>query len=229
MKRGLVVLALTILSTLSAFAQGGIHGTVADRSGEPLPGVGVILDDAGSKGGVMTDIDGKFTIDVPVGATLMFSSIGFKTVTLAASDGMHVVLEEDRTILDEAVVIGYGTVKKKDLLGSVSTVREQALQDRKSGGVISSMQGLVPGVNVTSSGQPGSYASIQIRGIGSLTGNAPLFIVDGSYGGNELGLNVEDIESIQVLKDASSASIYGSRATTTPASCGTISGISPIT
>jgi len=212
MKRKLAVAVLAALAFIPAFAQGGISGIVLDQNSEPLPGVAVISNDGAKLLGVTTDFDGKFTINVPEGTLLEFSSIGFRSQTLSAYSGMNVLLEEDKTILDEAVVIGYGTVKKKDLLGSVSTVREQALQDRKSGGVVSSMQGLVPGVNITSSGQPGSYASIKIRGIGSLTGNSPLFIVDGSYGGNELGLNVEDIESIQVLKDASSASIYGSRA-----------------
>lgn len=189
-----------------------VRGTVSDRSGEPLPGVTVLSDSGGARAGVSTDLDGKFSLNVPAGTPLIFSCIGYKGVTLDASDGMRVILEEDKNILDESVVIGYGTVKKKDLLGSVSTVREQALQDRKSTDVVSSMQGLVPGVNITTGGQPGSGASVMIRGIGSFTGNAPLFIVDGSYGGSELGLNVEDIESIQVLKDASSASIYGSRA-----------------
>ena len=212
MKRKLLLSAFALLAFLSAFAQNGIRGTVVDQNGEPLPGVAVVADNGGAKTGASTGVDGKFTINVPEGTSLQFSYIGFKGVTLAAVNGMNVVLEEDKNILDESVVIGYGTVKKKDLLGSVSTVRAQALEDRKATGVVSSMQGLVSGVNITSSGKPGSGASIKIRGIGSFTGNSPLFIVDGSYGGSELGLNVEDIESIQILKDASSASIYGSRA-----------------
>lgn len=212
MKARLLLSAFALFSSLWAFAQGGIRGTVVDSSGEPIPGVAVLSEADGARTGVTTDIDGKFTINVPAGTPLLFNFMGFKNLTLNAFDGMRAVLEEDKNILEESVVIGYGTVKKKDLLGSVSTVREQALQDRKSSGVVSSMQGLVPGVNITSSGAPGSGASIKIRGIGSFTGNSPLFIVDGSYGGSELGLNVEDIESIQVLKDASSASIYGSRA-----------------
>ena len=211
MKRLLSAVA-ALLVTVTVFAQSGIKGNVVASDGEPLPGVVVTTGDGSAKIGVSTDIDGKFSINAPAGDLLEFSCIGYKPVRVEAFEGMTVVMEEDVKLLDEAVVIGYGTVKKKDLLGSVSTVRQQSLQDRKSGGVISSMQGLVSGVNITSSGQPGSYASIQIRGIGSFTGNSPLFIVDGSYGGNELGLNVEDIESIQILKDASSASIYGSRA-----------------
>lgn len=212
MYRKLSVLVLSVLVSVSAFAQSRTQGIVRDESGEPLAGVAVYTQIDGKTISALTDADGKFSIDVPSSAALTFSSMGLETVELSATPMMEVVLKQNRTVLDESVVIGYGTVKKKDLLGSVSTVREQSLQDRTSGGVVQSMQGLVSGVNITTSGTPGSGASIKIRGIGSFTGNSPLFIVDGSYGGSELGLNVEDIESIQVLKDASSAAIYGSRA-----------------
>lgn len=123
-----------------------------------------------------------------------------------------IVLKEDSKLLDEVVVIGYGTVRKKDVLGSISTVRGNDLAERNTGNIVESMRGMAAGVKITSSGQPGSNASMVIRGLGSLTNNSPLFIIDGAYGGNELGVNVEDIESIQILKDASSAAIYGSRA-----------------
>ncbi|MCQ2143701.1 MAG: carboxypeptidase-like regulatory domain-containing protein, partial [Bacteroidales bacterium] len=169
MKRRILLLTIALLTSVMAFAQNGISGLVVDQNGEPLPGVAVISDNGGAKTGVTTDFEGKFTINVPAGTSLEFSYLGFKNVTLDASNAMNVVLEEDRNVLDEAVVIGYGTVKKKDILGSVSTVREAALQDRKSSGVVSSMQGLMPGVNITSSGTPGSGASIKIRGIGSFT------------------------------------------------------------
>ena len=212
MKRKLTGLTLFLLCSLSVFAQQKVNGTVTDDSGEPLAGVAIFTELNGSTVSTFSDLEGNFTIQVPAGTALTFSSMGFISQEIPASDEMFVTLLKETTLLDESVVIGYGTVKKKDLLGSVSTVREQSLQDRKSDGVIQSMQGLVPGVNITSSGQPGSNASIRIRGIGSFTGNSPLFIVDGSYGGSELGLNVEDIESIQILKDASSAAIYGSRA-----------------
>ena len=211
MKHKLLTLALFVLTAIPSLAQSGISGTVSDVNGEPLLGVAV-YDAQNIRGGVVTDADGAFSIKVATGTVITFNCMGFKEIQVEAKTGMSVILEEDRNILEESVVIGYGTVKKKDLLGAVSTVREQGLQDRKNEGVVQSLQGLVPGVNITSSGQPGSGASIRIRGIGSFTGNSPLFIVDGSYGGSELGLNVEDVESIQVLKDASSASIYGSRA-----------------
>lgn len=212
MYRKLTAIVLSVMVSASVFAQSGTRGTVLDESGEPLAGVAVYTQVNGKTVSALTDAEGKFSIDVPSATLLTFSSLGLETAEIAAAPVMEVVLKQNRTVLDESVVIGYGTVKKKDLLGSVSTVREQSLQDRTAGGVVQSMQGLVSGVNITTSGTPGSGASIKIRGIGSFTGNSPLFIVDGSYGGSELGLNVEDIESIQVLKDASSAAIYGSRA-----------------
>ena len=195
-----------------AFAQRNVYGTVIDNNGEILAGVGITANVGGKVTGTLTDTDGTFTINVPEGTVLEFSFVGFQPqqITVGEGDQINVRLVPD--VLQESVVIGYGTVKKKDVLGSISTVREQALQNKKTGNVVESMRGLTSGVKITSSGCPGTNASIQIRGIGSFTGNSPLFIVDGSYGGSELGLNVEDIESIQILKDASSAAIYGSRA-----------------
>lgn len=194
-------------------AQTGISGRVTDESGEGLIGVAVIVETDNARTGVVTDENGIFYIDVPEDTDLEFNYMGFKSVILPAKDNMLVVMEEDRSLLEESVVVGYGSLKKKDILGSVSTVRHQELQNRISGNMVESMRGLVSGVKITSSGTPGSNANIQIRGIGSLSGGtSPLFIIDGSYGGSEVGLSVEDIESIQILKDASSAAIYGSRA-----------------
>ena len=206
------ILAALLWTGSFAFAQNVVRGTVTDENGEPLPGVSVVVKEGGKAvTGVMTDMSGQYSLSVPAGAELEFSFVGFQTQTFPAGQVPgSLTLATD--ILQESVVIGYGTVKKKDVLGSISTVREQDLVNRKTGNVVESMQGMTSGVKITSSGQPGSGSAIQIRGIGSFTGNSPLFIVDGSYGGSELGLNVDDIESIQVLKDASSAAIYGSRA-----------------
>lgn len=196
----------------AAFAQRNVYGTVMDNNGEVLAGVSVTANVGGKLSGTSSDADGNYSVNVPDGTVLEFSFVGFQSRQITVNGAGRIDVQLSADILQESVVIGYGTVKKKDILGSVSTVREQALQNKKTGNVIESMRGLTSGVKVTSSGRPGSNASIQIRGIGSFTGNSPLFIVDGSYGGSELGLNVEDIESIQVLKDASSAAIYGSRA-----------------
>lgn len=201
------------LSDLSA--QDRVSGIVTDEAGEPLVGVSVVTGHDGNLTGAVTDADGRYEIAAAEGQTLEFSCVGFETVRITLGGGRtiyDIVLKEDSKLLDEVVVIGYGTVRKKDVLGSISTVRGNDLAERNTGNIVESMRGMAAGVKITSSGQPGSNASMVIRGLGSLTNNSPLFIIDGAYGGNELGVNVEDIESIQILKDASSAAIYGSRA-----------------
>ena len=184
------ILAALLWTGSFAFAQNVVRGTVTDENGEPLPGVSVVVKEGGKAvTGVMTDMSGQYSLSVPAGAELEFSFVGFQTQTFPAGQVPgSLTLATD--ILQESVVIGYGTVKKKDVLGSISTVREQDLVNRKTGNVVESMQGMTSGVKITSSGQPGCGSAIQIRGIGSFTGNSPLFIVDGSYGGSELGLNV---------------------------------------
>lgn len=212
--RLLILLAVFTMISGTMFAQNIVTGTITDENGEPLPGVAVTTTVNGKVIGTATDESGHYSLSVPQGSVLEISSIGYETMKqiVGQSSQISVALKEDSRLLDETVVIGYGTVKKKDILGSISTVRGNDLTDRGSGNVISSMRGKVSGVKITSGGKPGSNASIRIRGLGSFSSNSPLYIVDGSYGGSELGLNVEDIESIQVLKDASSAAIYGSRA-----------------
>lgn len=211
--RSILSLVCLCIFSLNLYAQINVTGTVSDNTGEPLPGV-TILVASDRTTGTTTDLNGKYAIRVAQGATLEFSYMGFATqsVRVGSSNIINIVLEPENKLLDEVVVIGYGSVKKKDLLGAVSVVKEDALAERASGNIVESMRGLTSGVKITSSGQPGSNASIIIRGLGSLTNNNPLFIIDGAYGGSDLGVNVEDIESIQVLKDASSAAIYGSRA-----------------
>ena len=210
--RPLLFLCLCIFS-FDLYAQLNVTGTVSDNTGDLLPGVSILVDGDRTRG-TATDLNGRYEIKVNQGAILEFSFIGFTTqkVKVGSNTVINVVLEAENKLLDEVVVIGYGSVKKKDLLGAVSVVKEDALSERASGNIIESMRGLTSGVKITSSGQPGSNASMIIRGLGSLTNNNPLFIIDGAYGGGDLGVNVEDIESIQVLKDASSAAIYGSRA-----------------
>ncbi len=202
------------MCSLNLYAQVSVTGTVNDNTGESLPGVSILAKDGDRTFGTTTDINGRYEIKVNQGATLEFSFIGFakQKVKVGTNNVINITLEPENEMLDEVVVIGYGSVKKKDLLGSISTVKEDALAERVSGNVVEAMRGLTSGVKITSSGQPGSSATINIRGLGSLTNNNPLFIIDGAYGGSDLGVNVEDIESIQVLKDASSAAIYGSRA-----------------
>lgn len=211
--RGLRMSLLTALlfSCLASFAQQRVSGTVTDSKGSPVAGANV--EEKGKNNVMVTDENGVFSIAVSPNATLVISHTGLaaREVAVANQTQLQVTLQEQSQELEQVVVIGYGTVKKKDLTGAVSVIKGDALRDRNSQDVISSMRGLASGMKITSSGLPGQPASIVIRGLGSLTNNYPLFVIDGIIGG-EAHLNPADIETIQVLKDASSAAIFGSRA-----------------
>ncbi len=211
MKSRLLLLLVCLVFMPGLTVALNVSGIVTDEANDPIVGASVIC--KGTSVGTVTDIDGRFTLDVPEsGAKIQVSYVGMLPLELPVQPEMKIVMKENTNDLDEVVVIGYGTVKKKDVLGSITTVKDKDLQDRTSGNILESMRGLTSGVKITNSGQAGSSPSMVIRGLGSLTNNTPLFIIDGAYAGNELGVNVEDIESIQVLKDAASAAIYGSRA-----------------
>ncbi len=190
-----------------------ITGRVISSDGSgPVIGAAVISN-ADLTVGTTTDIDGNFVIKVEPGTGLTISSIGYVTKTVEAREMMEVVLETDTQLLDEIVVTGYTTQRKADLTGSISVVDMDELSKQNENNPIKALQGRVPGMNVTADGNPSGSATIRIRGVGTLNNNDPLFIIDGvpTKGGMH-ELNGNDIESIQILKDASSASIYGSRA-----------------
>ncbi|MEK6479338.1 TonB-dependent receptor [Catalinimonas sp. 4WD22] len=185
-----------------------------DGNGDPLPGVNVI--EKGSSNGTVTDIDGNYNINVPdENSTLVFSSIGFATKEVAVNgrSEINVSLDEDVQSLEEIVVVGYGTQEKKDVTGSIATVDQRDFESQPVTRFDQILQGRTPGVNVTNaSGAPGGAVSIRIRGANSINGsNEPLYVVDGFVGANFRDVNPSDIESIQVLKDASATAIYGSR------------------
>jgi TonB-linked SusC/RagA family outer membrane protein len=191
-----------------------ITGIVTDPQGEAVVGVNVV--EKGTTNGIITDVDGKFSLSVSENATLIFTYIGFNTQEVAVGNqaSLKITLSESSFGLDEVVAIGYGTQKRSDLIGSVGSVSQKALTGKANLTVEQALQGNVAGVMVTSrSAQPGSAPSVRIRGIGTLNDNAPLYIVDGvpMNTGMEI-VNNQDIESIEILKDAASASIYGSRA-----------------
>ncbi len=190
-----------------------VRGKVIDANGEPLPGVSVVVQ--GTTTGTVTDLDGNFSITVPDASTLVFSFIGFETQTVPITDQpeVNVTLREDATALDEVVVIGYGTVKKSDLTGSVGSVRGDKLIDRSQPNAVKALQGRIAGVEVLNNqNSPGASARIRIRGINSInSGVNPLFVIDGIIGADLNMINPADIESVEVLKDASSAAIYGAR------------------
>lgn len=203
--------ALFLSFSLGMSAQTEIHGTVFDDFGETV--IGATVMEKGTTNGVVTDIDGNFTIKVKSGATLVISYLGYKTLELPATDGMRVDLREDTNELNEVVVTGYTTQRKADLTGAVSVVSVGELAKQNENNPIKAMQGRVPGMNISADGSPSGSATVRIRGVGTLNDNDPLYIIDGvptKAGMHEL--NGNDIESIQVLKDAASASIYGSRA-----------------
>ena len=215
MKRFSLLLASVLMLCAAAFAQVSITGTVVQASdNEPIIGATVTV--VGTKTGTATDLDGRFTINVPnANSMLNISYIGMSPVTVKAENGMLVQLNSNAQDLDEVVVVAYGTAKKSELTGAVSQVTSQQIETRPVTSVTSALEGTTTGLVVNSTyGQPGEDASIRIRGFASINGsNSPMYVIDGvPYGGNISDLNSADIESITVLKDATSAALYGSRA-----------------
>ena len=188
-----------------------ISGTVTDANSEPLVGVNVLV--KGTTTGAITDIDGNFSVSGKKGSTLVFSYIGMLTQEVVyKGTALRVVMKDDSKALEEVVVIGYQTVKKSDLTGAVAVVDTKEMKKSAAGTLVSQMQGLATGINVRSSGRAGEDASIEIRGVGSLSNNSPLWVIDGMITDPGVDFNPADAESIQILKDASAAAIYGSRA-----------------
>ncbi|MBR5351665.1 MAG: TonB-dependent receptor [Prevotella sp.] len=190
-----------------------IKGKVVDESGEGVIGASIL--EKGTSNGVITDFDGNFTISADAKSTLVFSYIGFQSVEKMASPNMSITLFEDKQVLDEVVVVGYGVQKKRDVSTAISQIKADDIADLPSADIRQSMAGKMPGVQVMqTSGDPeGNNLIVRVRGVSSATaGNDPLYIIDGVPMENGLSnINANDVESIEVLKDASSAAIYGSR------------------
>lgn len=211
LSRLLMSSALCTVCTVASAQQVNVNGIVKDATGETVIGASVMV--KGTKTGTVTDFDGKFHVECTPGATLVISYIGYQTQEVKAADGMNVVLQEAANDLNEVVVTGYTTQRKADLTGAISVVSVDDIAKQNENNPIKALQGRVPGMNISADGSPSGTATVRIRGIGTLNNNDPLYIVDGiptKAGMHEL--NGNDIESIQVLKDAASASIYGSRA-----------------
>ena len=209
-----MIFAASLLGMSSALAQNApIRGTVVDSGNQPVIGAAVMV--PGTTNGATTNIDGKFELRVAPGTTLEVSCIGYQTKRVAAANGMTVVLEDDTELLEETVVIGYGVQRKSDLTGSVASVREADLADRSTSDAAAALQGKAAGVQIfNASGAPGSGSSIRVRGLSSngSQGLGPLLIVDGLKVDNIQYLDPSMIESMEVLKDAASAAIYGAQA-----------------
>lgn len=206
----LIFFTLSLQSMLAQTSE--ITGTISTAEGEPIPFVNVIL--KGTSTGTSADMDGNYAISAPADGTLVFSYIGYATreIAINGQTEINVNLAEDLAALDEVVVVGYGTQQKKDLTSAVSVVDSEQISKRQTTTVAESLQGLASGVNVRGGGQPGQEARIEIRGLKNLQGSNPLYVIDGLVTTANRDFNPNDIESIQILKDAAAAAIYGSRA-----------------
>ena len=212
MKRTILSALLSLLMAITVQAQNiTVHGTVLSKTDdEPLIGASVICE--ATKAGTATDFDGNFEISVPEGALLKITYVGFKTAEVKATPEMKLYLDENSELLDEVVVVGYSTEKKADLTGSVSVVKMKDVSDTPTGNVVQALQGRVAGMNITTDGTPGGLSTgTSIRGASSFRSdaNGTLYVIDGVMTRENPGtiLNSNDVESIQVLKDAASASI----------------------
>ena len=213
MKRLAAAVLFVMAGSLTAFAQNlTVTGTVTDELGEPMIAVSVI--EKGTQNGVMTDIDGKYEIHTKPGAVLEYSYIGYLTVDKNAINGvLNIQMEPDSEMLEETVVVGYGVQKKSSLTGSVSQVKSEDIENRTITTPESALQGKTAGVQIfSSSARPGASPSVRIRGISSNSSSDPLYVVDGRISSSISGIDPNDIESMEVLKDGASAAIYGARA-----------------
>lgn len=214
--RLLLVTAMFILCLPLAMAQAKwtVSGTVTDQNNEPLIGVSITSGKDAARIGATTDIDGKYTIVVPAGATINFAYVGYVPQDLKAVNGtLDVVLQEDNKTLDEVVVVGYGVQKKSSVTGAISQVKAEDIQNRTVVNPQSALQGKTAGVQIVSaSNAPGSSPTVRVRGYSSNVSSDPLYVVDGVRLSDISGLDPNDIASIEVLKDAASAAIYGAEA-----------------
>ena len=213
-EKRLLSLLLTVMLAIAAFAQNQTFtGTIVDPNGEPV--IGATIVQKGTSNTTVTDLDGRFSINAPAGAELEITYVGYGKQTVLASQNMSIVLTEDAELLNEVVVIGYGVQKKSVVTASIAKVSAEDLAGKTRLRAEDALKGMAAGVNVTSSsGQPGSQSMIRVRGIGTINNSNPLYIIDGmptdQYGMESV--NPNDIESIEVLKDAASGAIYGARA-----------------
>ena len=216
MKKILASIALFLSVLTLAMAQNNVtvSGVVVDENGEGVLGAGVVV--KGTTLGTTADFDGNFELNVPSGSVLQFISVGFETLEVEVGQGGNLgtlVMKTENTLLDQVVVVGYGSQKKVDLTGSVAIVDADEMKKVSHSNISSMLEGKVAGVQITSDGQPGADPAVRIRGIGSFGDTSPLYVIDGVPMGTTIrDFSPNDIETIQVLKDASAAAIYGSRA-----------------
>lgn len=212
MKRISILSALWLALACALPLGAQVKGVVVDVNGEPLIGVNVI--EEATSVGTITDFDGNFELDVAVPAVLQISYIGYDAITVTADGSavLHITMHESTEVLEEVVVVGYGVQKKSDLTGSIAQVSEKDLQKLPSPSLGAALEGRAAGLQVTGSGAPGSNVSLAIRGMGSINNSNPLIVIDGVPTDVPLNMiNMDDVASVDVLKDASATAIYGSR------------------
>lgn len=212
-KRLMTVVAGLALSTSMAFAQSQISGKVtASEDGSPIIGASIKV--VGTNTGTVTDVDGNFSLNAPAGAKLEITYIGMQSKSVKAGKNMKIVLDADDHALDDVVVVAYGTSTKGSFTGSAGVMKSDKLELRQVSDVSNALAGAVAGVQIQSSnGQPGTSATVRVRGVGSINAGAdPLYVVDGvPFDGDLSSINTADIESLTVLKDAASTALYGAR------------------
>ncbi|MEG1586617.1 MAG: TonB-dependent receptor [Bacteroidales bacterium] len=214
MRKTSLLFVLLLLSSVLVFAQQNmVQGVVKDALGDPLIGVTVLVQ--GTTQGTATDFDGKYELkNLPENAVLRFSQMGMKPQEIAVGNKsvIHVTLEEDTQLLDDVVVVGYGTAKAKDLTSPIANIKSDEINKLASSNAMQAIQGKIAGVQIVNTGEPGAGPSVRVRGVGSFGDESPLYVVDGMFYDNIDFLNPADIEDMSVLKDASAAAIYGVRA-----------------
>ena len=210
-KKMSVFLAFLLIGVTTALAQTTVKGTVTDEAGEPIIGASIL--EKGTTNGTITDFDGNFELRTKSGATLVVSYVGYVTQEVRAASSLKVVLKEDTEVLDELIVVGYGVQRKSSVTGAISSVKSEDMQNRTITTAQQALQGKTAGVQLlTNSGAPGQSGAIRVRGFSSNDTSDPLYVVDGLRTTDISNLDPNDIESMEVLKDAASAAIYGAEA-----------------
>ena len=210
-KSSILMMLMALCMSVTSFAQ-GIKGTVIDETGEPIIGA-TVSDKANTGNATITDIDGHFTINVNAGQTIVVSYIGYETQELIARDGMTIHMAPDNKVLDEVVVVGYGVQKKSNVTGAISQVKPEDMENRTISNAQQALQGKTSGVQIiSSSAAPGSSPTVRIRGYSSNVSSEPLYVVDGVRLSDISGIDPSTIASMEILKDAASAAIYGAEA-----------------
>ena len=210
-KSSILMMFMALFMSVTSFAQ-GIKGTVIDENGEAVIGA-TVSDKSNAQNATITDFDGNFTVNVKAGQIIVVSYIGYETQEVAAQNGMTIKLQPDNKVLDEVIVVGYGVQKKSSVTGAISQVKAEDMENRTIANAQQALQGKTSGVQIIqSSAAPGSAPTVRVRGYSSNVSSEPLYVVDGVRLSDISGIDPSTIASMEILKDAASAAIYGAEA-----------------